>query len=292
MKRIKVIAITLGLWLAAIPFILTGLYNIGVITLPEHIVKHVNLLSLIIGIILLLGWIVALLVIIKGYNKDHFGELEAKFEQVGLKFEGLYQKIQGALYSVHVKTVHNWIVPDDELDAEYESKVEVGKAIIVVTSTFRNDYPHDNSTGPEFVEHVSRNLRKGIKYRHITSTLDAERHFYNMIKYHSQNNKIQDGDIRVFVTPIPIINELVYYPLDRPAGFYIVYTDQSPGYGIAEFNVKMLKNEDLVRMQNFVKYILNDTTTKVWEYNDTGISKRTVSTDDKADFLRLTDITI
>jgi len=240
-----------------------------------------------------IGWLTSTFVVEWSYNKSNFTEIEEKFSRSA-------KRINEALQNVHVTSVHNWIVPDPELFEKYESKVPENKAIIVVTPTFRNDYPQgDDSTGIEFVANVAGNIARGVKYRYIAQQAVAAKHFENLIRYHNdmlvvKGEKLKPGTIKVIVTSVPQITEMVFYPLtmNEETAFTIIKTKMHPIYKTAEYNVKMVGDE-LHQFKDYLKYVLNLEDTKVWEFNNLGRHViHDINENDRDEFFTLTGVPV
>jgi hypothetical protein len=287
MKRVKFIAAISPLLLGVVPLILALSYRSISPSVPKEFLGQINYLSIIVAVSILIGWLMSLLILVKGYNKDNFDKIQTQFDNSA-------KKIQRMLHHVHITSVHEWIVTDDKLDVEYESKVGIGKAIVVVTPTLRNDCDTgENTTGTDFLCNVTRNLGKGVRYRYIMPRNVAEKHFSDLITYHRKTSTIEPDDIKAIVTTMPLVTEMVYYPLEEPAAFTIFNTDTVPGVDIAEYNVKMVKKEEFSRFKELVKHIYNSTDTKIWFSNSTGeITSREINQADRQDFFNLTGLSV
>jgi hypothetical protein len=237
--------------------------------------------------LLAICWLGSLLVVVKSYNKDQFDEIEKKISRSA-------QQIKVALSDIHVTSVHEWIISDTKLNEEYESKVPNDKAIIIVTPTFRNDYPQgDESTGMDFTENVAKNIARGVKYRYLTDRIVAERHFEDLIRHHKKLlPRLSNNSIKVFVTSVPQITEMVLYPLPKAEAFTIIKTEMHPIYKTAEYNVKMVKHE-LEQFKAYLRYLLDLEDTEVWEFDSNGRRvKHKINDDDRTELFQLTDVPI
>ncbi|QWR78674.1 hypothetical protein [Candidatus Magnetomonas plexicatena] len=255
---------------------------------------------LLIGLFLFLTWIVTL-----NFFKSYSSKL---FEEACANLNGTTEKIHSALYDIFVSSFHQWIFNDSELNKHYESKIQKGKAILVITPTFRNDYNQgDNSTSTDFFNNVVNNLKRGIKYVYITHKPVAVKHFDKLIAFHMKKSDIKPRDIWLLVTTIPLVTEMVYYPLDPPSAFFIINTDIEKLYEKgaeghvklvetkknSEFNVKMVKDQDFDRLEDYIKYIFQHSETEVWDFDSNGMKKdHKVNNDDIREFKSLTGIYI
>jgi len=297
---------------------------------PEPIGAY--FIELILLLLLGSGWILSLYIIIQSYNNKKIEDIEKTFDEIIRKVESINnkkikeieqlnnkkikevedafnraaqktestsRKVESVLYDTYLERDFSWITTNHQLSEKYESQVGPGKAVVVVTPTFRNDYDqHDYSSGADFVDQVTANLVRGVKYRYITSKVVANKHFEGLIRYQKAklaertNKKLASDMIKVLVTGVPQIAEMVYYPLDKQAmAFTTVQTKANKAYKITEYNIQMVTEEDLDRFKGYISYLLNLQDVQIWEFDNDGCRQpRVFLEEDKKDFLLLTDL--
>lgn len=105
--------------------------------------------------------------------------------------------------------------------------------------------------------------------------------------------KLKPDTIKVIVTSVPQITEMVYYPLKEPAAFTIIKTEANRAFEISEYNVKMVRHDELDRFIEYLKYLLYHEETQVWEFDEDGRrSPRKINDADRKDFFKLTDVPV